>query len=192
MDIFVKSNDKIPEKYYEVREQFQNGDIVLYKGSSFLAKSIQYFDKAYFNHIGIIWKVNNRLFTLDMWKEGLVLTPLSNRMKGYKDFCVLRPKKVSLKKIDVAIDLSLDSWTGNVKYDFFLLFRIALIKKTGIDITGLGKKKKFICSEFAQEFCNYLGIPTYKNIKLITPQDFMRFIDSKEFDILFDDSKNKK
>lgn len=191
--IFTRSN-KIgyPEKYDKVRSEIKNGDIILYRGTSTLAKLIQYFDKAYYNHVGVVWKLGDcdRLLTLDMWSEGLDLIPLSRRMDGYKDFCIIRPN-VSEKKIQSTINELLQNWDGReIKYDYLLLFRIALIKKTGIDITGLSKSKKFICSEFIQQYTNTLGLENYKDIKLITPQDFKRNIDSKKLDILYDESKD--
>ena len=190
--IFTKSKHKgYPEKYDELRSKIKNGDLILYRGSSFLSRSIQYFDDAYYNHIGVVWKLgdSDRLLTLDMWAEGLDLIPLSRRMDGYTDFCILRPKTTQ-KVIKHTIDELLKEWDGlDVKYDYWLLLRIALIKKTGIDITGLGKSKKFVCSEFAQEYVNKLGFDTYSDIKLITPQDFIRYID-ENFDLIYDSSNH--
>lgn len=63
----------------------------------------------------------------------------------------------------------------------------AMIKATRVDITGLGKSSKFICSEFAQKYCNYLGLKTYSNLKVITPEDFRRFMD-ENFEIIANDA----
>lgn len=154
-----------------------------------MSKAIQYFDKAYYNHIGVAWipEKTDRILTLDMWSQGLDCVPLSRRMAGYKDFCILRPN-VELIKIDAAISTVLEYWDGTpIKYDYTLLLRIALIKKTGIDITGLGKKKSYICSEFAQYYSSLLGFNLYSALDLITPQDFLRFYDESCFKILLDD-----
>jgi len=173
------SNKGFSEKYLKLRENIENGDLLLYKGTSFLSKSIQYFDKAYYNHIGVVWRPEDtsRVLTLDMWEQGLTCLPLSRRMEGYSDFCILRPK-VSSQQISRAINASLQEWDGrDIKYDTMLLPRVALIKKTGFDLSGLGKKGKFICSEFAQYYCELLGLNTYNFLNLITPEDFRRFID---------------
>jgi len=188
--ILTKTTNKgYPEKYSKFRDEIENGDLILYKGTSFLSKSIQYFDKAYYNHIGVAWRPENtnRILTLDMWKEGLVCTPLSRRMDGYSDFCILRPK-VSSQKIDLAICEALEEWEGReIKYDNMLLPRVALVKKTGIDLSNLGKKGKFICSEFAQYYCELLGFNTYNFLNLITPEDFRRFID-ENFILIHDEA----
>ena len=185
--ILTHTNNKTyPAKYAELRNEIKNGDLILYHGSSFLSKSIQYFDKAYYNHIGVVWKLDDadRLLTLDMWSEGLTCLPLSRRMQGYKDFCILRPK-CSEEKINAAINILLKDWDGrDISYDNLLLLRIAIIKKTGIDITGLSKDNKYICSEFGRLYTSYL-FDTYKNIDIITPQDFIRFID-ENFEIIAD------
>lgn len=182
-------NQDVPEKYKKYRDSFETGDLVLYRGSSFLSRSIQYFDRAYYNHIGVVWKADDmdRVLTLDMWAGGLVCVPLSRRMDGYSDFCIMRPR-VGEAKMEAAIKEILSYWGGKeVKYDNTLLLRIALIKKTGIDLTGLGKSDRFICSEFAQFYVNLLGLNTYDNINLITPEDFRRYID-QNFMMLYDEA----
>jgi hypothetical protein len=188
--ILTKTNNTgFPEKYKLLRNEIKNGDLILYKGSSFLAKGIQYFDKAYYNHIGVVWKPEDcdRLLTLDMWQEGLTCIPVSRRMSGYKDFCILRPK-VSEEISKKALSISLDEWDGrDIKYDNQLILRVAMIKKLRIDLTGLGKKDRFICSEFIQHYCDLIGLDTYSNINLITPEDFRRFIDDN-FELLYDEA----
>ncbi len=184
MKIISSGVDTIPQKYLDNRDIIKNGDIILYRGSSLMAKSIQYIDSAYYNHIGVVWKFQEqnkeefRLLTLDMWTNGLSVIPLSKRMRGYDDFCILRPKIKCDEVKSYAVNESLKMWEDGVKYDFMLLLRVSIIKKTKIDITGLSSRKKFICSEFAQNYCKLLGIDTYKDIELITPEDFIRHIDN--------------
>jgi hypothetical protein len=184
--LISSSKDKILPKYSTHRSEIKNGDVILFHGTSMMSKAIQYFDEAYFNHSGIVWipEKSDRVLTLDMWQQGLACLPLSRRMSGYSDFCVIRPK-VDSAVIDQAIKTALGLWDGrDVGYNYGLLLRIAMIKKTGIDLTGLGKKNNFICSGFTQYFISLLGLHTYENVKLITPEDFMRFID-ENFEILF-------
>jgi ribosomal protein S6 len=183
--------ENYPPKYDFVRDEIKNGDIVLYRGTSFLSKTIQRLDQAYYNHVGIVWrpadKEIDRVLTLDMWTKGISCVPLSRRMYGYDDFCIIRPD-ASKAKINKAISKVIEKWDGSeIKYDNFLLLRIAIIKKSGIDLTGLGKKDKFICSELVQLYCDLLGFDTYSFLNIISPEDFRRFAD-KNFEILFDQS----
>ena len=103
------NNNSYPEKYNKLRSEIKNGDLLLYRGTSFLAKGIQYFDKAYYNHIGVVWMPEDldRILTLDMWSDGLTCIPVSRRMAGYKDFCILRPK-VSELKTKTAISIAIE------------------------------------------------------------------------------------
>lgn len=176
-------------KYAECRPHIKNGDMILYRGTSILARGIQYVDKAYYNHIGVVWEPEktDRKLTVDMWSDGVHCCPLSRRMAGYMDFCVMRPN-VSPDKIDLALRTILNEWDGrDIKYDSLLVLRVALIKKTGIDITGLGDRKKFICSELVQFYVDLLDIGTFSKIELITPQDFIRNSDDN-FSFFFDES----
>ena len=180
MKTVLSTSKNVPlQKYLDHRGEIKNGDVILYRGNSLMSKAIHYVDNAYYNHAGVVWIPENsdRVLTLDMWSGGLTCLPLSRRMSGYTDFCIVRPKTTDAI-INEAVKTALGLWDGrDIKYDYAILFRIALIKKTGIDITGLGSKKEFICSQFAQYYINLLGIHTYDSVELITPQDFIRFVD---------------
>ena len=95
-----------------------------------------------------------------------------------------------LEQIEHGLDFALEQWKANVPYDYFLLPRVALVKKTGIDLTGLGKISRFICSEFTQEFSLKLGIEDYYRKALFTPQDHIRHL-GDGFELLFDNKIGK-
>jgi hypothetical protein len=187
MQLFQSPVTNPPAKYTANAASIQNGDIVLYRGTGVLAKAIQYFDSAYFNHVGVVWIPDNtnRQLTFDMWSDGLDCLPLPRRMSGYEDFCVIRPK-ISQADVDNTVISVLNMWDGSdISYNYWMLLRIAIIKKTGINITGLDSgADHFICSEFAKIYTETLGLATYSNLPLITPQDFIRHIDPKFFDLL--------
>lgn len=172
--------------YYNIRKDIKDGDIIAYRGNGFLAKTIQFFDNAYYNHVGIAKWIGNRLFTIDMWYQGIEIVPLSRRMKYYDKFCIIRPLNKSSQLVDVVIDSVIEKIERDAKYDYFLLPRIAFLKKTGIDLVRLGKNNRYVCSELCQYFFNNLEIDCYKNINLITPQDFIRKANEDEVELLFD------
>lgn len=176
----------IKDKYKSIRSELKNGDIILYSADSAASHWIRYFDNAYFTHIGIIWLFGTRVFTLDMWPKGLCLVPASKRVSEHLDFAILRP--TNRTDIDNAIIESLKMWEGNVKYDYFILLRIALKKKTGLDLFQfIESKKKMICSEFVQWYCQQIGIDCYNNLELITPQDFVRN-KNNQLTLIYDDT----
>lgn len=173
-------------EYYNIRKELRDGDMPIYRGNGFMSKSIHYFDDAYYNHIGIVKKIGDRLFTVEMWTKGIIFIPLSRRMASYSDFCIARIKDKSQEDFSSAIDLLIEKIERDVKYDYFLLPRIAFYKKTGIDLVGMGSRERNICSELAQTFTNSLKIRCYEDVNLITPQDFLRKKDDNEIEILYD------
>lgn len=191
-------------KYQAYRKDALDGDILLWRGNTLMNKLIRYFDDhyindkgekikdpCYYNHASVVyWGKASRLLNCDSWSNGITVVPASHRVDFYLDFCVIRPKESleSIAKLDRAINFALDEWTADVPYDHFTLLRIAIIKKTGIDITKLGSRSKYICSEFTQEFCAQFGIQDYKRLNLFTPQDHIRF-NAGSFEVLFDDRK---
>ena len=53
--------------YDQVRDQLQTGDIVFCSGTYFFSKSIQWFTKSVWSHVGIIYRDDNllRIFVLE-------------------------------------------------------------------------------------------------------------------------------
>lgn len=174
------------KEYYNIRGGVQDGDIFVYNGNGFMSKSIQYFDNAYYNHIGMVKKFGDRLFTIDMWTHGIEILPLSRRVGGYLNFCMVRPKNKTPEEINIALEQVLQLVDRDEKYDYGLLPRIALYKKTKINLGVLGSRDRFICSELAQFFTNKLDINCYKDIDMITPQDFIRHANEDEVQVLYD------
>lgn len=175
--------------YYNIRSEFMDGDMVLFRGNGFMSKSIRYFDDAYYSNICVVKWVGQRIFIVEMFREGIRFIPLSRRMKFYDNFCIVRIMKViGHEKMLLAIDSILEKIERDTKYDYFPLLRIAIYKKTGIDLVGMGKRGRLICSELAQSFTNSLRVRCYKGVELITPQDFIRKSDPNEVEILYDSS----
>lgn len=180
-------------KYDNLRDQIQNGDIILYHGTSILDTCISYFDnKAYFSHAGIVWKVgtgdNYRLLTLEMYRNGMNLDSLSNTMASHShsDFCVVRPI-IDSAKINDIMQIELNAFDGGVKYDFGLMLAIAIYKKTGVNFKWLYEKNSLICSQLVQQFSINLGLTSFDGRQEFTPQDVIRYAKPSEFHILFDD-----
>lgn len=171
-------------KYQKYRSEFKDGDIVLFRGQKLLAKTIQFFDSAYYNHVGVCYKDRSRIMILDSNGSGVRPDFMSYRMKGYVDFGVIRTR-YSNEIINHGLNKIFERGDFMTKYDFMLLPRIALIKKTGINLSKLGSKNRDICSEFARHFTNAMEMNCYKDIELITPQDFVRFRDTALTELLF-------
>lgn len=177
----------IQDKYNTARPLLNTGDIILFSGTGFVAKLIQFFDKAYYNHIGIIWEANGRLFILDANAPGVHPDYLSDRINSNKDFCIVRLQK-DPQAIELALNQVMDKGQSGIKYNFARLPKIALFKSFGWNIKKLDGQGKDICSQFVQEFTNIFPIDCYQHNELMTPQDFIRQNNSEEAKVLFNDS----
>lgn len=179
----------IQDKYNAFRSQIQNGDLMVFRGKGVLAKLIQYFDKATFNHIGIVWEANGRLFILDSNAPGVNPDFLSDRIKTYVDFSVIHIKKPDTDKA-LKLNLIMDKAQQGIKYNYRRLLRIAIYKKLKWQIKKLdGGEGRDICSQFAQEYTNLWPINCFKDHPLITPEDFLRSADGTEAEVLFNTNK---
>lgn len=178
------------EYYSSVREQIKDGDLFLSKGSSFISKAILYFDESRYSHVGMVKWMGDRLWAIDMWYYGIEVVPLSRRILAQKEFCIVRPKNKTEEQLNEGLEKVLGKVETYAKYDYFLLPRIALYKKTGINLGALGERSRFVCSELAQFYTNSLQIRSYEDIELITPYDFIRFATTDEVEILFDNTIN--
>ena len=186
----MSSLKPIEKKYREVRSYINNGDIVLFHGKKLLAKTIQYFDDAYYNHTAIVSQdFNGRLWVVDSNANGVDGGLLSHRLKKYTDFAVIRPIGYTQGNIDLSLKLLLGEVDKGIRYDFSLLPRIAIYRKLGWDIKKLGRGNKDICSEFTgRRYMKYFrGNPYTKeltNQEWLTPEDHIRYI-SPKFKLLF-------
>ena len=191
-------------KYNGVRQQIENGDIALFRGTHLLARTIQWGDampdllgnmrKAYYNHCALIFKKGERLLTIDSVANGVQPHFLSHLMKGYIDFCIVRPTGFSGGQIDDAVNRATAKAEQGIKYDFWMLPRIGLYRRFGLDAKKLGSTDRDTCSEFTgrRYGAEILGINSYKDIvekqNFISPQDHIRYA-SKQIQIKFDDRK---
>ena len=187
----------IQEKFNNYKLQAQNGDIILFRGTGIIAKLIQYFDKAYFNHIGIVYCPtgdNNQLMILDENGNGAHPDYLELRIEGYEDFGIIRPvyskslmHNITSKDINNALTYLFNTSQFGIKYNFGRLLEIAIFRKTGKQFKFLDNPHRDICSEFVQLYTSELDILCFNNslFQLITPMDFYRSMSNIECMTMF-------
>lgn len=174
------------QKYKATRPYLKNGDVILFSGSGFLARAIQFFTKGRFNHVGIVWIAMNRVFVLDSNAPGVHPDFLSARVDVYKDFEIVRFRRTPDELQGALCWLMDKSQEGTgIKYNFLRLLRIAVKVSFNIDLKWLDQSGHDICSQFVQVYSDRLGIGCYKNIPLITPMDYDQRLDWNEGKILF-------
>lgn len=156
----VKAVAQLPVLDYEhVRNQLQTGDLVFCSGSYFFSRTIQWFTKSVWSHVGIIYRDDNlqRIFILESETViGVRLAPLSKylrdyhgRNKPYKGRMVIgritpAPDGEQFKK---AISFGMDELTR--PYDNWEIMRIAMriLFRRG----RKNRDRKYICSELVYE-----------------------------------------
>jgi hypothetical protein len=183
------------EKYDMMKPFLKDGDIFLFRGNSWLSKSIQFFDKSYYNHTGIgLWVYVSgvkRYCIIDMNENdrsgnGCRIDWMSGRIKDYVDFDVVRvvqQNKIvkALKKVQSFSELRVGyDYNKIFAFIFHRLFKSVNLKKIIRSIFGEGKSNRFICSELVQEFCLEAGVKCYSEHKMFSPQDIIRYMDKEE------------
>lgn len=168
--------------YDQVRDQLQTGDIVFCSGTYFFSKSIQWFTKSVWSHVGIIYRDDNllRIFVLESETAiGVRLVPLSKylrdyhgRNKPYKGRIVIGriAPAADGEKVKKAISFGMDELTR--PYDNWEIMRIAMRI-----LFGRGRKdrdRKYICSELVYEAFRKADIAFTFNRNSISPDDIWK------------------
>ena len=163
--------------YDQVRDQLQTGDIVFCSGTYFFSKSIQWFTKSVWSHVGIIYRDDNllRIFVLESETAiGVRLVPLSKylrdyhgRNKPYKGRIVIGriAPAADGEKVKKAISFGMDELTR--PYDNWEIMRIAmriLFRRGRKD-----RDRKYICSELVYEAFRKADIAFRFNRNSISP-----------------------
>lgn len=185
------------DKYEQNRTAIQQGDLILFrKTNSPLSRSIQKFDKAYYNHIGLVFSlgtgIDKRNFILDSNAKGVEPALLSDRMEKYHDFCVMRPRSSwrATPEVDAAVHRVSQRAITHIKYDFTLLLEIAVERSLDRKVLNIQNENRDICSEFAYRYAKQLFTTAFdytkQNWGWISPQDFLRARAKNEFDVLLD------
>ena len=182
--------ENITDKYSRLRSSINNGDILLIRGNSFLAKSIQFGDdNAYFNHALVVFKIGDRLLCIQAMAQGVIPAFLSTEILANADFTILRPQ-VSQDIIDNAVNSVFDKAESGIKYNKLLLVKILAQRKLGININMKYDDLKTICSVFAGiTYGGYVGLSCYKAIFVkqgyfLTPQDIIRYLDPSQIKVV--------
>jgi uncharacterized protein YycO len=168
--------------YDQVRDQLQTGDIVFCSGTYFFSKSIQWFTKSVWSHVGIIYRDDNllRIFVLESETAiGVRLVPLSKylrdyhgRNKPYKGRIVIGriAPGADREKVKKAISFGMDELTR--PYDNWEIMRIAmriLFRRGRKD-----RDRKYICSELVYEAFRKADIAFTFNRNSISPDDIWK------------------
>ena len=168
--------------YAQVRDQLRTGDIVFCSGSYFFSKTIQWFTRSVWSHVGIVYRDDNllRIFVLESEIAiGVRLVPLSKylrdyhgRNKPYKGHIVIAriAPDADDEKLRMAINFALDELTR--PYDNWEILRIAMriLFRRG----RKNRDRKYICSELVYEAFRKADVSFKFNRNSISPDDIWK------------------
>ena len=168
--------------YDQVRDQLQTGDLVFCSGTYLFSKSIRWFTKSVWSHVGIIYRDDNlrRIFILESEIAiGVRLVPLSKYLRDYHGRKKPYQGRIVIgrivpaadgEKVKKAISFGMDELTR--PYDNWEIMRIAmriLFRRGRKD-----RDRKYICSELVYEAFRKADIAFRFNRNSISPDDIWK------------------
>lgn len=172
------------KQYYNFRKDLKDGDIVVYHFDKLIFSN--YFEDGYYSHVGIVKWINERVFTIEIWNNQIILYPLSKRMKNYHNFYILRAKNKTEEEISLAINTIFEKVDNKSMVSPIKKFLITIYRELGISLFNTKNNIQNLSSELVKTFTNKLSIKSYTHIQNIKPKDFMSNADEEEMEIFFE------
>lgn len=169
---------------YEIVNQWylQTGDVLCYSKSHWISRMIQILTRSKYNHVGIVERINNRIYVYEAIDIGFVRRPLCQSIeKDCIEVIIKRPNFVYSKKELIS---ELDKLLGR-PYDTASIFYQIKHQLFG-GWKGSKNTKKLYCSEAVAYVYNVLtGL--FKDWYKTSPDDFseneLNFYQAKELDL---------
>ncbi len=172
--------ENINQKYSRLRSMIKDGDIILFHGTGIVARTIQFCDKSYYNHIGIVFDKCGALYIVDANENGVQADRLSHRINKYRkggDFTIVKPL-VPNSEIQAALSKLLRrSDPQTIKYDFANGIKELFNRLFNINLKVDLDESHDICSDFVSEYQLNLGLlnEDFKKVRISFPEDTIRY-----------------
>lgn len=180
--------ETIKEKYARLRPKMEDGDLILFHGTGLLARIIQWCDKSYYNHVGVVFRKLSAMYIVDSNESGVQADRLSMRIEKYKngDFSLvkpLRPDKEIQYELYQLLKRSDDKW---IRYDFYNGAKELANRAFGWNLKITLDENRDICSDFVSDYMIKLGMlnEDFKKVRIAFPQDIIRY--KTEFVLVID------
>lgn len=164
-----------PIDYAEVRDQIQNGDIVLFRGKSLVSRFICWATGSKYSHAGIVGWWHNHLMVIEAVSRGVVATRLSFVVNGYPGSAELWTTDRSVERAEIvrAAQLLLGRNYSMTKL-FALGRRIIYGTNKGVDPDD--SPNGFLCSEFVSRVWRAGGLDLKEGVpdRFTKPGDIAR------------------
>ncbi len=167
--------------YAKARKRLKNGDVLLYKGQGPISWIIKKVTKSEYSHSGIVVWWNNRLMVMEARsKKGVIVSPLSRSICGYKGTVewYTAKKRLTKKERQKMVEYAEIELGKKYNTSLVLVDLIAkLFKITGLGTTDtLGESSKQFCSYYVAQIYNSIGLDLTpnKNDCFMSPDDIAR------------------
>lgn len=180
-DLFwINKMETINQKYDRLRSMIKDGDIILFHGTGIIAKIIQFCDKSYYNHVGIVFDKCGALYIVDANENGVQADRLSYRINKYKkggDFTIVKPLAEN-SDIQLALSKLLRrSDSKTIKYDFMNGIKELFNRLFNIHLRVDLDESHDICSDFVSSYQIELGMLNndFSKVRIAFPEDTIRY-----------------
>lgn len=146
--------------YYAFRNQINDGDVLLYKGTSLLSKIICFFTKSEYSHAGIAVWWNNRLMVLEAVGKGVILTPMSKNLKHYKGTVHWFTSKKNIsytKRLNMVRFAQQELGKEYSKWRLVVLGYMLILRKSRDERDKFREENTLVCSHYVAQIYNYGG-----------------------------------
>ncbi len=172
--------ENINAKYQRLRPLISNGDVILFHGTKPLARLIQFCDKSYYNHVGVVVKIYDALYIVDANASGVQADRLSKRISSYKagDFTIIKPNATGIE-IDTALAKLLKRSDAKwIKYDFLNGTKELANRAFGYKFEIKYSDDRDICSDFVSQYQKDLDMLNeyFEYVRIAFPQDTIRYL----------------
>lgn len=147
--------------YQQFRQQMQDGDVLLFKGQSWLSKIIKWRTKSAYSHAGIVVWWSDRLMVLEAVGKGVLARPISYNLNHYEgDINYYRPTETLSAETRKNMALFAQEQLGKeyatkrlVGFFFKLLFNRPLESQDKKEAAG-----RYFCSEYVADIYSKNGL----------------------------------
>jgi hypothetical protein len=172
-----RRRERRPVDYSAIRTTIQNGDIVMFRGKSWMSRAIRWVTSSPYSHAGVVAWWHGHLIVIEAVSKGISATRLSVVVHEYDGNCELWTTDNQLERD--AVTAAARNLLGR-RYSMWTLVvnlrRMVLGKRAGDDVDPRAWPEKFVCSEFVSRVWREGGLDLKPDTsdRFTRPSDIVR------------------
>lgn len=159
-----------PLDYGEFRGSIQNGDIVLFRGRSWVSRAIRWVTNSPYSHAGVVGWWGDRVLVLEAVGKGIVATRLSHVVHHYDGQCELWTTDAGLRREEVVRAAQLLLGRAYSMAKILRGLRRLVFRSRAREADPVIAPEAFVCSEFVSRVWRAGGI----DLKADAPDAFTK------------------